>query len=121
MVLASCERGKRGPRGFATFPILFEAPPQSQAQADIAIGRAERLGPPQEMRRAARRYSLFGIQFSLDPDFVGTIRIVCNFHGHTPNQSLNPARAGVIFAAIEERKLRAKLRLASFMTSQRNA
>ena len=50
-------------------------------------------------------------ELALKLDLAGCVRVVDNLNWHTPDERLDQASAGVVFAAIEECELDAKLSL----------
>ena len=111
MVLAPRESGKLGETSSNN---LLEPraprPPMSAKRKNEWATTAARLRRVcgRGARGPSRRLAvLVGRDFSLNLDLSGRARIVSNFYRHAPHERLNPAGAGVIFAAIEESQLQA--------------
>ena len=93
--------------------------------APAAHFRGDARGPGQSLERlfakAAVGSLLFGGDLTLNLDLAGCARIADNFHRHAPNERLNPAGSGVVFAAIEERELYTKFRKAGMKGVEGNS
>jgi len=111
MVLAPRESGKLGKTGSSD--LLGGRVPRPPISAQRENKWATKNC---ELRRVCGRGAcgpgrkltvLLRSDFPLNPDLNRSARIVSNFHRHVPYKRLNPAGAGVIFAAIEEGQLQA--------------